>query len=335
MRRRRAAVAVALALIAAACSSGGDDGADLGTVDGFVEWLAANEASVSLTVRAGPALDVALSHRGDEPRPLASVRKVLLLGAYATAVDAGALDPDERVPLAGIERWWIPGTDGGAHDEAVAEANAAGWLSGGSLALDRVVWGMVRQSDNAAADYLLDRLGPDAVTAFAHAHGVQSTGVLTSGFGQVLSWAGRDAEGVTGPVRDLDLPDIERQRELAGSTTAGTTGEWARLMADVATGSGPVMDLMRRHLEWPLTAFPANAARFDAFGTKGGSLAGVLTEASYIQPRGRDVTVVALFLADVELDHWRSLAASFVNQQLMVAIAEDPTVIDDLRAALG
>src|SRR5258706_9401573 len=69
----------------------------------------------AVVVEAG-AEEVAIDPDGRYP--LASVRKVVTLGGFALAVASGACDSTESVPLAEIERWYWPGTDGGAHQRA-------------------------------------------------------------------------------------------------------------------------------------------------------------------------------------------------------------------------
>lgn len=359
----RMAVVVAVLLMASACSSGSEEHpSDSGmggmtSVDSFITWLGEHEANVSVVALTGAGRDVAVSHRPDERRPLASVRKVLILGAYAEGVASGGMDAAEHVSLDEVERWWVPGTDGGAHDSAVAEARDLGWLVAGEVELDRVVWAMVRWSDNAAADYLLARLGAHRVATFAADHGITSTERLVSSLGEVLSWSevavdqweqmtsAERAEHSTcfessrqGPVRDLRLPGADEQRRLAKTTTAGTAREWANLMANIATGQGfdeKAAEIMRRHLEWPIQAFPANRAQFQQFGTKGGSLVGVLTEASFLRTTGGDLVAVALFLDGLEDDAWRSATEGFVHQQLLVALATNPSVRQQLSATLN
>ena len=89
-------------------------------------------------------------------RPLASTFKLAVLAAYAREVAAGRLDPGERIPAADVALWHLQGTDDGAHERALAAMSVA---DGDTLSLDQVVRAMVEFSDNAATDYLLDRLG--------------------------------------------------------------------------------------------------------------------------------------------------------------------------------
>ncbi|MGH8903823.1 MAG: hypothetical protein ACRDYA_19645 [Egibacteraceae bacterium] len=64
------------------------------------------------------------------------------------AVADTSLDPHEQVPLADIEPWYWPGTDAGAHPNAVADWRAHGTIreecGNATVPLDQVVWAMIR-----------------------------------------------------------------------------------------------------------------------------------------------------------------------------------------------
>ena len=91
--------------------------ADVTTAEGWIGYLAENSDTVAIAVDDGNG--GTFEQRPEERQPLASAVKVVHLAAYARAVAAGELSPDERVPLADWERWHLPGTDGGAHPRAL------------------------------------------------------------------------------------------------------------------------------------------------------------------------------------------------------------------------
>jgi hypothetical protein len=93
---------------------------------------------------------------GTDAFPLASVSKLLIFLEYAIRVDAGEIPLDEMVNVDELERYNLPRTDRGAHDRFMET------YSEGTTALtlwDVATEGMIQYSSNAAADYLLDRLG--------------------------------------------------------------------------------------------------------------------------------------------------------------------------------
>lgn len=103
----------------------------------------------------------------DLPMPLASVAKLITLVAYAEAIAAGTLNPQEQVPLSELDRYYLPNFDLGAHRRAINELRQNGRLispdSDPAVLLSDVAWMMIRHSSNAAADYLHLRLGQQRI----------------------------------------------------------------------------------------------------------------------------------------------------------------------------
>ncbi|MBW3589464.1 MAG: class A beta-lactamase-related serine hydrolase [Actinobacteria bacterium] len=294
-----------------------------------------------------------------ESFPLASTRKVLILGAYAVKVADGSFDPTQPVSVEDVERWYWEGTDGGVHELAKKEWVQQGKISGSVvLTLDDVVHAMIRWSDNAAADYVLNRVGGrDAAAEFAKSVGMQFQQPLMPVFGEFIAWSSEDVDEwsklqpdararraeelaeKTPPsaLEDLKLPPTSAQFEFAKTSPAGVPEEWARLMSTLHTGSLPVeaIDVTRRHLEWPLQVFPSNRQKFESFGDKGGSLPGVLTEAMYVEPKGGKAWSVALFIRDVPESDWRPLVQSFVHQRFILGLIEDEKLREEANQALS
>ncbi|MBD1370937.1 serine hydrolase [Hazenella sp. IB182357] len=96
-----------------------------------------------------------ISHNADQSMPLASTVKIILAIAYIREVHRKKLDPNEQIPLNDLRKYYIQGTDGGAHEEWLSTQS----VGKGSVSLDEVVIGMVKYSSNANTEYLLDRLG--------------------------------------------------------------------------------------------------------------------------------------------------------------------------------
>ena len=73
-------------------------------------------------------------------------------------------------------------------------------------------------------------------------------------------------------------------------------------------------------------------------GAKGGALPGVLTEAMYVVPESGphagQTRVVILLLEDMPMAGWFALMGSFAHQKLMVQLATDPQVEDQLSQAM-
>jgi hypothetical protein len=107
----------------------------------------------------------------DTPLVLASTMKIIVLAAYADAVAQGKFDPHEQVPIADLERYYLPRTDGGAHVAGlkslglVADASGFGRDQTAKLALDDIARIMIHNSGNAETDYLITWLGANRIAS--------------------------------------------------------------------------------------------------------------------------------------------------------------------------
>ena len=331
----------------------------LRSVDGLLDFIDANRSHVSLVAYRLDDPDSAILLNPDVPRPLASTIKILVLAGYAQAVDQGRWSPHKRVPLAAVEAFSLPSTDGGAHDRAVEIYRERGWLdTSGTVSLGHVVWAMMTVSDNAATDYLLDRLGRErAESLAARLDAIDSDAPLPIS-GVFLSWASAVEEPLADTAWELadrlpgdpefrtasqDNPvanqvTLREQASLSGTRSPrGTARDYASLMERVQRGdliSGAASATMREFLEWPMEN-ELIRREFTAFGTKGGSLPGVLTETTYAVPRDAVVGgVAALFLDELPLAVWFTLAESYLHQELLRQLLSDFEFFEGVRQRL-
>jgi D-alanyl-D-alanine carboxypeptidase len=120
-----------------------------------------------------------LFFNADTPLVLASTMKTVVLAAYENAVAGGELDPNQKISITDLEKYYLPQTDGGAHVAGLAElglsADANGFASDQTAAipLDAVARIMINNSGNAEMDYLLSRLGEERMNAALSAAGMQ------------------------------------------------------------------------------------------------------------------------------------------------------------------
>ncbi|MHB8059651.1 MAG: serine hydrolase [Gaiellaceae bacterium] len=188
----------------------------------LLDWIGEHRDDASiLAYSAGEATAedaIALNERS--PRVLASTAKIVVLGAYAREVSASQLDPDEQIPRRDLDAWYLPNSDDGAH---VAAMSAIGAAPTEKLRLDDVARAMIEFSDNAATDYLLDRLGPDAIASAAAEMGMT---------GQRLPL--RPTLGATLAFADQSLGDtpLARARALVGLREPERSRVEQRLVAD-------------------------------------------------------------------------------------------------------
>lgn len=336
--------------------------ADTATAAGWIGYLAGHPDQVALTVDDGRG--DGLRHRGGDGQPAASAAKIVHLAAYAQAVDAGTIDPEQPVTVGEWEQWYLPGLDGGAHPAALAELGIA--LDGSGLAaadpsmtvtLDDLAHAMIRFSDNAAADLLRDRLGDPALHSVVDA----ATGDLQSGSAPLvelpsflgaqialLDPAGTPRDGAAElaaaqryaadeterqQVRTLPAPPLETQLTWAEGTPTASVDTLAAVAADlVAAADDPARTgarLARAHLEWPPA--PDGAA---GLGAKGGSLPGVLTEVFVLRRDDGTVGTATLMVRGMEAAAWTTAVGSFAHQELLLGALQTPDTLAALRCVL-
>jgi D-alanyl-D-alanine carboxypeptidase len=322
----------------------------------LLDWMAGHREHVGLAVLADGVPVVSLNAASSFP--LASVMKVVTLVAYGDAVADGTLRADTPVPLSAVDRWYLPGTDGGMHLRALEDWTKRGVVHDGAVPLSEVAWAMTRWSDNAAHDELLRRVGGPAATArTARRYGMARQETPRPLYGDLVAWMTEPDRwlGMTGPdrtarsehlaaatpvaaARATSLPVVETQRRLADVAVAGTPAEWVRVLADLTAGRGlrPVAaKAVRAALEWPLVAFPGQRATIARFGAKGGSLPGVVTEADYVEMRGQPMLAAALFLRDLPDDVEKSLGTSFAQQAFVQRLAASAKFRAEVARRLG
>lgn len=311
---------------------------DLNTQDGWLGLIDQAPETVSLVFDDGRGRSV--EHRPDEQQPLASAVKVVHLGAYARAVAAGELDPDEQIPLLDWERWYVPGTDGGAHPAAldrlgIPNDGISASDPAGTVRLDDMITAMIQESDNAVPDYLRYRLGDDALVDAAAAggwDGFQAPTLVTStlslfdpslGEGDRWATANRwafDQQFRTDISETLQVPSYDEQVDgVQDRSVAGSAAELNGVYRAFADGSyGEESDVVLRHLEYQPA--PEGAV---GIGFKGGNLPGVLTQAFELRREDGTVATAVWLTEGLTADRYEAALAGLGSQQGLIVDALD------------
>ncbi|MEM1126625.1 MAG: serine hydrolase [Bacteroidota bacterium] len=346
-----------------ALSEGSTEARSLQLPGDVLDYLDRHRDTVSLVAvdlaegRAVPALSLG----GDTPRPVAGLTKVWVLAAYAQQVEAGRLDPEERVPLSALTPYHLPGTNDGSHARVTdRHAEAA------TLSLAQVVEAMMDDHYQAATDYLIRRLGGPAL---AHLPGelgwTQTTGPLPNS-GLFLSWLptaqpgdapatpSADPDAVFALVRALEEdPDfqqaavdrlaaegsgltIREQRDLAQATyPGGTATAYAQFMAQtLLDAERPAARRVRQHLDRPVPL--DSTGTVGAFGVQGGGFPGLISFVGYVEGAepgtGR---VVALLMEEVPLAVFYHLVQTGLDKGLMLQLLLDDAFFAETQARFG
>lgn len=337
--------------------------------------LAAYETGSESTQKAGQTATAAGVFLNPEiAMPLASVVKVIHLVAYAQAVQTNDLDPEMTVPMAELERYYLPNSDLNAHRRAVEALTEEGRVFGEppAMLLDDVPRMMIEYSSNAATDYLHQLLGQERIEQTILDLGLTSHTAPCPFIGQFLlmGTAGNDLKQVRSLIRDPErysrevwrlaeqyAADLKLREEFGGwrdrgrrpslvaqslfsegLNARGSAGDYAHLMALIANNQvGPWEQnvRIRRYLEWP-THIPANQETLAWLGYKGGSLPGVLTAAYYAQPWDRAQPVaVALFFHNIPPKTYRQWRHTLPHDELARWLLYDREAILTLKALLS
>lgn len=94
----------------------------------------------------------------NERLPLASTVKIILAITYAQQAAEGKINPKQLVSVADLNKFYLPKTDGGAHEAWLAQMPTEDMVP-----LEEVVKGMIAYSSNANTDYLMDVLGMENI----------------------------------------------------------------------------------------------------------------------------------------------------------------------------
>lgn len=323
-------------------------GQPMRTPDDLLAWLSSHPTNVgiSITAASGPVLQ----HNASQLFPLASTRKVLILGAYAVSVASGALDEASFVALSDIDRYYVAGSDGGSHEAAMRSLRISGSIHGDSVSLPTVAAIMIAYSDNAAADYLLTRLGGPmgATTAFATRMGMKRQQPMEVGLGTLMMWnlepelwhrstpAERSALSVEaakkGRPASYHLPSPDVQRRLVEDEVAGTPGEWSAMVFHLFESS-TLPERARSIMKQVMSRTGvAPDGKISTFAAKGGSFVGVITKAAYIKPTVGPALGVSLFMRGLPDALAASLERSTVLDAFLARLAYDPVFLAKAQA---
>lgn len=346
------------------------------TPEGVRDYIAAHPGTVSIaSFEAGHEADGLFLHAGT-PRSLASTVKILALSAYARAVEEGAVDPDERLPLSAWEAFYLPATDGGAHPAALQDLEARKAIENETVALREIVRAMIQYSDNAATDAVLFRLTQTRIDAEPAALGLPAEeapfpisgamilarsppeGTLprewiaqtsAKGRAHIREEAWRHAaklrddvvwrQGLLAQMGEEGI-GLNMREQLAYAkelVPRGSALGYAKLMEQVVTApaSSRRAYVMADMLEWPMRRGGRISKDFERFGTKGGSLLGVLTSATYATPNGERPRVLALFFEDLPVAVFAQLSKTYAQQDFERKLLEEESFLAETRRALA
>ncbi|MBY0099395.1 serine hydrolase [Mesobacillus maritimus] len=127
----------------------------------FLQFIKENGAKQSVAVSIQYNQDSLAAVNEQVSLPLASTMKIILAIEYARQAAEGMIDPQQPVSLDELETYYVPKTDGGAHEawlESVKETK-----QDDAVPLSEVANGMIAYSSNANTEYLIEVLGEENI----------------------------------------------------------------------------------------------------------------------------------------------------------------------------
>jgi hypothetical protein len=275
-------------------------------------------------------------HDPDTAWPLASTVKILPMALASEKLASGEWSLSTPTPE--VESFYVAGTDGNAHPDALRS------LDGGTATLGNALSGMILFSDNAATDAVLFRLGRPALEEGGARFGIHPPHPLTgtmwvasSGFdgGSIddAAWTLAERFSKQAPVAAPELSLKAQEAMGRAFDNRGTARAFARLIERLFTDATPTYQAARERLSWPMQ-FPSNQKDFKVRATKGGNLQGVITSASYAESKSGHRRVLALFLHDLPFATSLKLSANFAHQKLERRLLLDDDAVAWLRGRL-
>jgi D-alanyl-D-alanine carboxypeptidase len=272
-----------------------------------------------------------ISQEGDVKRPLASTVKTILAIEYANQVVGGDIDPEELIPLAELDKFYLANTDGGAHPAWLEEMSASGQISNNRVPLHEVAKGMIMFSSNANTDFLLEKLGAESINNVLETLELEQHDPVYPLVSALLipeyldhehngSLSNRELESML-----LDI-NLEEYRELAweihyelkegepdffdGTVSVpmelqniwsdrlpnASVEDYAKVLSAISDDTATVPggeEILRDLMEWPMELHASNREMYKHFGAKGGSTAFVLNQALYVEDHdGKELELI-------------------------------------------
>lgn len=272
-----------------------------------------------------------VSYHAEEQRPLASTAKLIVAVEFARQLVNQSLEKDELVSIEELQRYYIPGSDGHAHEKWVESVKSQNSIIEGKVTLFEIARGMLIHSSNANMEYLMQRLGLDSINSnLQHLSLIlhdplfpfSSAGLICSflqeqeniGFKEALlrikNMSREEYMTHSMNIHDVfgsknDLSAIKRwntrkiyTRELqlleSKKQPRGTARDYANLMRAIQNESlvpNAIHEVLKSLLERPV-----DSTKLKVLGNKGGSSISILTEALYCTDVTGNEIQLALFI---------------------------------------
>lgn len=284
--------------------------------------------------------------------PLASTVKTIVAIAYAQQAAEGKIDPQKEVPLEDLNTFYVPKTDGGAHEAWIAQLNKDNEIK--KVPLSEIANGMIAYSSNANTEYLIKILGLENINLVPESLGIsgheplypfvsalfvpsqlmteknltkKETLAVLKGMG-MSEYRNRAIEihnkWLGNPLTNLEkeqiikMMDMDFQKIWSDRLPRSTTEDYALIM-DKLNSKEYFNEDIHKYLDplmEQLMENPNNREWLVHAGQKGGSTAFILTNVMYATDKDGNKTELALFSNDLTLKEQAKLSRNMNGFQL-------------------
>jgi D-alanyl-D-alanine carboxypeptidase len=303
--------------------------------DSFLNFINYNKsrASVYITVN-----DTAIARLNENKMmPLASTVKILVAIEFAQQSTHEVMNENGLVNLDELDKYYIPNTDGGAHEAWLEYARKNGLITDNQVKLIDIARGMTMFSSNANAEFLMDTLGFDAVKDNISLFKIKQHTAIYPLVGSLFLYQLQQKKSKKKSPEDVLLKDLAKlsdkqysyeafnhhldlkedstfkatfvpdqftmkmQKLWSDRLPASTTKEYVQLVA--ALNNREILDEdvyfpIAETLEYPMEN-KAFQSVFKHYGAKGGSTAFVLTHVIYLTMKNGTRMELAIFFNDL------------------------------------
>lgn len=273
--------------------------------------------------------EVYANQHADTIMPLASAVKTIIALYAVHLIDSGVLSAEDRFDTADINCFYLPETDGGAHEAWLADMQSNNKIIASKIKLIDIIKGMIQYSSNANAEFLMDLIDLNLINKYKNRLGLSNHTDLFyfSSALYVLQNPNRipyksylqnmeqmsynryvyladsmhlqlkKQHGLNTKINLADL-DLKVQRIWSNRLTGASVKDYAQLMQSLLADtlySEKGNKLIHAIMKNPLPDEVKADTGYLYYGGKGGSTAFVLTEASYFKDKKNNTGSLAVF----------------------------------------
>lgn len=307
-----------------------------------------------------------ISYQADIVRPLASTVKIPIAIEYAFQVEEGLLDCQQLISLDELNKFYLKGTDGNAHEEWLKDIRANNKVKENQVTLHEIVKGMITYSSNANTEFLLHLLGVSEINKRINSLGLTDHEPIYPMVSPLLIPDYIANESSKDEIIEaLEAMPIERYRELATDLSnrmeasdidiesyfykhpldiqkiwsdrlpGASASDYARLLAIISNDELPTeaAAIMRDVMEWLMEFNEANHDVYAHFGSKGGSTAFILNDALYAEDLDGNKTEIVLFTDQLNL--WENIMIGHNMNSFIGNIIGNETYREEVKQELN